>query len=134
MSRAKRNDEITMVVMTSTREDFFVRGKAIAKALDEGKPIPKQRIISFEDTNDLIKFLTDCKLNLVKMLRQKPDSISHLAKRLKRSRAAVNRDVQLLESVGIIQSEYVVNPGHGKSRIVHIVDSRPIKLQVQTII
>lgn len=134
MSRAKRNDEMTMVVINSTREDFFARGKAIAKALDEGKSIAKQRIISFEDTKDLVKFLTDRKLNLVKMLRQKPDSISHLAKRLKRSRAAVNKDIQLLESVGIIKSEYVVNPGHGRSRIVHVVNSGPIKLQVQTVI
>lgn len=125
---------MTTVVMTSTRQDFFARGKTISKALDEGKSIAKQRIISFEDTKDLVRFLTDCKLNLVKMLRQKPDSISHLAKRLRRSRTAINKDVELLESVGIIKSEYVTNPGHGKNRIVHMVDSGPIKLHIQTVI
>ncbi len=134
MSKVKRNDEMKTIVMTTTREEFFARGKAIARTLDEGKPIPRQRIISFEDTKDLVKFLTDCKLNLLKMLRQKPDSISHLAKRLKRSRAAVNKDIQLLESVGIIKSEYVVNSGHGKSRIVHVTHPGPIKLQVHTVI
>lgn len=39
--------------MLLNRKDFFANGKAIAKALDESKSLIKQKIMSFEDTEDL---------------------------------------------------------------------------------
>ncbi len=57
-----------------------------------------------------------------------------MAHKLHRSRSAIDKDVQLLEAVGIVQSEYIVNPGHGRSRIIKTIDSKPIKLEVEAII
>jgi hypothetical protein len=67
-------------------------------------------------------------------IRKKPDSISGLAHKLHRSRAAIDKDVQLLESVGIVVSEYIVNPGHGRCRIIRAMDSEPIKLHVEALV
>ena len=52
------NEELTWVGC-ETIEDFFARGKNVAKLLDEKNSIPKRRIISFEDPRDLEKFFTD---------------------------------------------------------------------------
>lgn len=127
-------NKVTVIVKTGTRDEFFARGKKVAKMLDEGRHLAQSRIISFEDPNDLTKFLTRTKLALLAVLRKKPDSITGLARTLHRSRAAVDRDIQLLELVGIVESEYVINPGHGRCRIIKTTDSNPIQLRVEATI
>ena len=134
MKKSEKTNEIVFTVKTEAMEDFFARGKKMAKLLDKGESLQPRRIISFEDAHDLIKFLTETKLALLAAIRKKPDSISKLAHKLHRSRSAIDKDVQLLESIGIVESEYVINPGHGRRRIIKAIDARPIKLQVETII
>jgi predicted transcriptional regulator len=134
MKKLRKNKEITFTVKTESMEDFFARGKHIATRIDKGEPISPRRIISFEDPKDLIKFLTAAKLALLATIRKKPDSISRLAHKLHRSRSAVDKDIQLLESVGIVESEYVTNPGHGRHRIIKAIDPSPIRLHVESII
>lgn len=133
MKKSRKNN-VTIQVKVATREDFFARGKRLAKLADKGETLEQSRTISFEDTNDLVRFLTKMKLTLLAALRKQPDSISGLAKKLHRSRSSVDKDVKLLESVGIVQSEYQINPGHGRCRMIKAVDSRPIKLKVETFI
>lgn len=94
----------------------------------------KERIVSFEDTEDLIKFLTQTKRTLLAAIRKKPKSISSLANELHRSRSSIDKDIQMLEAIGIIESEYVSNPGHGRCRLIKAIDSNPIRLRVETII
>lgn len=134
MKKSAKNNAIVFTVKTESLEDFFARGKNKAALLDQGKSVTPARIISFEDPKDLIKFLTEAKLVLLAAIRKKPDSISGLAHKLHRSRAAIDKDVQLLESVGIVESEYVINPGHGRCRIIKAIDSKPIKLHVEALI
>lgn len=132
MKKLKVQNEPRIVVKTETRDEFFSRGRERAKLLDAGKDVDFGRIISFEDTEDLIKFVTVAKLALLAVIRKKPASISTLASKLHRSRASIDKDVQLLESVGIVESEYVINPGHGRCRIIKAVDKDPVKLRVET--
>lgn len=134
MKRSRKNKEIIFTIKTESREEFFARGKSIAALLDKGKKLTPNRIISFEDPDDLIKFLTKPKLALLSAIRKRPDSISHLATKLHRSRSAIDKDIRLLESIGIVKSEYIANPGHGKLRIIKTIDSNPIKLHVETVI
>lgn len=134
MKKLKKRNEIIMNVKTETLEEFFDRGKETAKLIDKGEKLFPRKVISFEDPEDLVRFITQAKLALIAAIRRKPNSVSNLAHQLHRSRAAINKDVQLLESVGIIESEYVINPGHGRCRIIKAIDSRPIKLRVETII
>lgn len=134
MKKPKKLNEIIVNVKTETVDDFFERGKSIAKRLDKGEKITSQRIVSFEDPEDLIKFLAQTKRALLAAIRKKPKSISSLANELHRSRSAIDKDIQMLEAIGIVESEYIVNPGHGRCRIIKTADSNPIKLRVETII
>lgn len=134
MKHSEKNSSIVFTIKTESVDDFFARGKELAKALDHHEDIQTRRIISFEDPKDLISFLNEAKLILLRAIRKKPDSISKLAEKLHRSRSSIDKDVQLLESVGIVESEYVINPGHGRQRIIKAIDANPIKLHVETII
>jgi len=131
--RKLSSNKIPILVINETIEEFFERGKKLAKLVDHKKQLPSHRVISFEDKKDLVKFLAEKKIELVAAIRKKPNSVMGLAKTLKRSRAAVDKDIQLLESVGIIRSEYKPNPGHGRCKVV-TTDKTPIKLQVQAVI
>lgn len=137
MHKLKKEAKARKMSITVTHEtlgDFFVRGKKTARLLDKKALIEPRRIISFEDVRDLVNFLTTKKLELLETVRKHPSSLSVLAKVLGRSRAAVDKDVQQLESVGIIKSEYVTNPGHGRHKVIMAVDKTPVKLQVQATI
>ncbi len=133
-SKSSGTDKIIVHVKTETVEDFFERGKSIAKRLDKGEKLSLQRIVSFEDPEDLVKFLTQTKRALLAAIRKKPSSISSLAHELHRSRSAIDKDIQMLEDIGIVESEYVTNPGHGRYRIIKTADSNPIRLRVETVI
>lgn len=76
MTKSIKKDNAVITVKTATRDDFFARGKKIAKMLDEGHSLTASRMISFEDPDDLVKFLTKIKLALLAMLRKHPESIS----------------------------------------------------------
>ncbi len=134
MKKLKNDSEIPLIVKTESLKDFFKRGRNIAKLIDQKKHILPTRTISFEDVHDLVKFLTETKLNLISTIRKKSLSISDLSKTLKRSRSSVDKDIQLLESVGILKSKYIANPGHGRHRIITVFDKSPIKLTVETMI
>ena len=134
MKKVRKNDETSVLVINESINSFFERGKATAKALDQKKHLPARRVISFEDPQDLVNFLTEYKLKLVASIRKKPRSITDLAKDLKRSRAAIDKDIQVLESVGIVKIEYVINPGHGKCKIITATNKSPVTLQVHALI
>jgi predicted transcriptional regulator len=134
MTVSKKSIKPRVLIKTESQEEFFTRGKITARLLDRKKSINPSRIISFEDTADLVRFLTQRKMELIAMIRNQPNSIAGLAKALNRSRAAVDRDVYALESVGLIKSEYTINPGHGRHKLIMAVDKKPIKLQVEAIL
>lgn len=45
-------------ILADGAEGFFARGKIIAKLADQGKPIPKKRIINFDSTEKMLAVLT----------------------------------------------------------------------------
>jgi len=134
MKKPKKEGKIPVVVKNESIKEFFKRGRDVAKLIDQKNHIVPARIISFEDVHDLVKFLTETKLNLISAVRKKAISISDLSKTLNRSRSAVGKDIQLLESVGILKSKYITNSGHGRLRIITTFDKSPIKFTVETTI
>ena len=46
-----------IVVKIGTEEEFFTRGQQLARSADRGEPLPEQCILSFEDSEELTKFL-----------------------------------------------------------------------------
>ncbi|HKW96498.1 MAG TPA: HTH domain-containing protein [Bryobacteraceae bacterium] len=104
-------------------EAFFARGRKLARLADSGKRIPVSRVVAFEDAVSLLSVLTEKRVLLLKEVKLTPASISVLAKRLKRDRSAVTRDVQVLERVGVVQVTEKPLPGHGRQKWVAPVAS-----------
>lgn len=108
-------------------EAFFERGRMGARLADRGMPIPESHIIAFEDMESLLHVLTAKRVSLIKEVKESPGSISDLARKLKRDRSAVTRDVQLLESYGVVRVTVKPLPGHGTQKWVTPV-GREIRL------
>ena len=99
-------------------ERFFERGRKLAKLADQGVAIPSSTVVAFEDVESLLNVLTEKRVLLLKQIKRTPTSITLLAKKLKRDRSAVTRDVQILERFGVIQVTEKPLPGHGRQKWV----------------
>ncbi len=111
-------------IKISGTDKFFSRGKAIAKLADQKKAIPKERIISFEDPEDLARLITTAKLVLFREVKEHPGSITDLSQRLHRDRSAVKRDIDELQRFGLVEVEDVPLPGHGRKKEVRAVSEQ----------
>lgn len=113
-----------LIIKTGTEEDFFARGRHLAKLADQGEIIAENRIISFEDPADVMKLITTTRLALFRTIKEAPGSITDIAARLHRDRSAVKRDLDELEQVGLITIEEKVLPGHGRMKEVRAAAPR----------
>jgi len=111
-------------------EAFFERGRGMAKRADRGGSIPNSRVLAFEDFESLLHVLTEKRVLLLREVKDEPDSIARLARRLKRDRSAVTRDVQVLARFGVVQVIEKTLPGHGRQKWVTPV-ARDIRLTAQ---
>ncbi|MDP1606204.1 MAG: HTH domain-containing protein [Rhodocyclaceae bacterium] len=109
------------VIKTEGTEEFFNRGKLIARLADRGEAMPRERVIAFEDPEDLARLITTAKLALFREVRNCPGSITELSVRLHRDRSAVKRDIDALERAGLIEIETKPHPGHGRKKEVRAV-------------
>ena len=94
------------------------RARARAKALTEGKAAPAFTGITFENAADMVRLLTPARLDLLATVKVRSISLKELAEHLGRDVSAVRRDVSALEKVGIVRSQQIVNPGHGRLRMI----------------
>ena len=97
---------------------FFERGRRLARLADRYERIPATRVVAFEDVGSLLSVLTEKRVLLLKEVKLTPASISVLAKRLKRDRSAVTRDVQLLARFGVVHVTERPLEGHGRQKWV----------------
>jgi predicted transcriptional regulator len=111
-------------------DTFFERGRKLARLADRGEPIPPSRVVAFDDIASLLRVLTEKRVLLLKQVKVTPGSISDLAKTLKRDRSAVTRDVQVLESFGVLRVIEKPLPGHGRQKWIEAV-ARDIRLTAQ---
>ena len=102
-----------VTLKAANEQDFFRRGKALARLADTGQPMPEERTVSFEDPADLLRLLTASRLELFRSVKGEPGSITVIAERLQRDRSAVKRDVDQLAQVGLVTIETKPLPGHG---------------------
>ncbi len=119
-----------VTIKTGTPEQFFERGRKIARLADAGGRIPRHAILSFEDPADVLKLLTPARLALFQAARDQPGSITEISGRLKRDRSAVKRDVDELEKAGLLKTEMQVLPGHGLMKHVRLA-ARRFKLEAR---
>ena len=117
-------------IRVETAGAFFERGRKTAQLADRGKRIPHSRVVAFEGVQELLKVLSEKRVLLLTAVKDTPGSITDLARRLKRDRSAVTRDVQLLERYGVVEVSERPLPGHGRHKWVGPV-AREIRLTAQ---
>ena len=103
----------SVTLKAANEQDFFGRGKVLARLADAGQPMPEERTVSFEDPADLLRLLTASRLEVFRSVKGEPGSITVIAGRLQRDRSAVKRDVDQLAQVGLVTIETKPLPGHG---------------------
>ena len=83
-------------------------------AVEQGQPVARREVLTFDDLNTLLRVLSSTRWTLLRTLRREgPMSVRALAKMLVRDYKNVHRDVRTLESVGLIsrnQQKLVVVP------------------------
>ena len=117
----QKGQEMRTVIKVEGPADFFKRGKLVARLADQGRGIPREHIIAFEDPEDMARLITTAKLALFREIRQGTGSITELALRLRRDRSAVKRDIDELEKAGLIEVQDMPLPGHGRKKEVRAV-------------
>jgi len=109
---------------------FFERGRKYARLVDQGGRVPRSTVVAFDDVESLLRLLSEQRVVLLREVRERPGSIAALAKRLKRDRSAVTRDVHLLERFGVVHVAERPFPGHGKQKWITPV-ARELQLTAQ---
>ena len=117
----------TASMRIGTLQNFFEEGKRIARLADAGEPIPESQAITFESVEELLDYLTPKRVALFEAIKasNEPESITSMAVRVGRDRAAVKRDIDALQRLGIVDVTDVPLPGHGRQKLV-----RPIAKKV----
>jgi len=76
----------------------------VKKIVDNPKKLPRNNIIYVDSVNDLQTLFAPKKIELMRLIKEKQNtSIKDIARKLKRKREAVSRDIHLLQSYGLIQ-------------------------------
>lgn len=119
------------IIGVESFEKVMNRSAERAAKLGRGEAVPAERRVSFETAEDLVAYLTPQRLRLIRMVRERPLSISALAASLDRDRGAVSRDVRALRTAGLIKVKKAVNPGHGA---VQLVQARATSLELRATI
>jgi predicted transcriptional regulator len=104
-------------LVTDGVEGFVSRAREHARKLDRGETWEPEVVISFADASEMMRVLSAERVRLLRASK-KAMPVSVLANALKRNKRAVSRDIDLLESFGLLRTRYVPNPGHGRRRIV----------------
>lgn len=126
MSKRARDKGKAFEVGTGTADAFFARGRDMARRADKDGTVESSFRLTFEDPLDMSRFLTPARVRLIKAVRQHEDSVSGLARRLRRDPSSVRRDINTLEKAGLVTRTEDINPGHGRVMIVRPATDRRI--------
>lgn len=110
----------TIAVKTGNANDFMEQVKQVMRSIDKKEQLKPSHTVMFEDPKELLQFLSKAKLELIRTIRAHPESITNLAKVMRRNRSAVGRDIQELEKFGLVKVHEEINPGHGHHKIVEL--------------
>lgn len=107
-----------VTVNTGTAEEFFKRGREIARSVDSGETLQPEYTLTFEDPGDMFAVMSPVRLELFRAAKAEPASITALAQRLHRDRSSVKKDVDMLAAAGLLDIEETPLPGHGRQKYV----------------
>lgn len=112
---------MSITIKTGTADEFFSRARATAKVLDAGKSVKGGVTISFEKPEEMLRFLSERRLKLLRAVRNRPGSIKELASSVHRKPDAVAKDLRLLNEAGLIVIRKVPNAKHGTMNYIEPV-------------
>ncbi len=112
------------VVRTTDVTEFFDRARTAARKADRGESFTDTVTLSFDDPQRMFTVMSEARRRLMLEIMGEPRTISELSDRLHRDRAAVTKDISLLERLGLVVSQRQSNPGHGIQKIVRAVAAR----------
>lgn len=110
-----------------THEDFRIfderasQGLAVARAIDNEKPIPHSVTLRAHKFEDFLETLTPKRFQLLRLSKAGKRSISELAIAAHRDPSAVSKDVAKLVDLGLVTVVIESNAGHGVKKIVRPV-------------
>ena len=107
-----------LTVRTGTAEDFFALAKDAARRIDRGDRMRGTVTLLFEDPGRMFAVLSEERRRLMRAVLRSPQTLAQLTHALKRDRAAVTKDVQMLEVAGLVVTQREPNPGHGVRTLV----------------
>ena len=110
-----------VVIRTDDVDGFFARAKDAARRADRGQPFDGKITLTFEDPQRMFTVLSDARRRLMLEVMHEPKTINELTQSLHRNRSAITKDVGLLEKVGLVASQRLVNPGHGIQKVVRSI-------------
>ena len=113
-------------IHTDGFEGWAKRATERAQAMDEGRPFPPSRGITFESPEEMMRLMTPARTALFNKVKHGRVSMKRLVDSLARDTSAVRRDVSALKKSGLVSSGPMVNPAHGRERI----DSAPAHLSI----
>ena len=102
----------------------FARGLAVACALDRNRPLQFSKTVVEIDLAAFSKTLTEKRVALFDLVKRDRYSVTELAEKTGRYPSTVRRDVELLESVGMVRTVKEHDPGHGMRRVVSATAKR----------
>lgn len=129
MKKANHSNKPEVIISADGTRGFFQRGKAIAKLSDQKKSISRKTIIHFDSAKEMLAILTKPRRQVMQIIRECPASITNISVLTHRNRAAVAKDIKLLEHYGLVKITQEVNPGHGMHKIVRPISKLPIHLE-----
>lgn len=107
-----------VIVNTGTTEEFFARGREIARKIDRGEPLEPEFTLTFENPGDMFAVMTPARLEVFRAAKAEPASITTIAQRLHRDRSTVKKDVDILAAAGLLDIEETLLPGHGRQKFI----------------
>lgn len=115
---------LKLTITTGTVNEFFERGKALARKIDAGEAVQPSTLIIFEDAADILDIVTNARVGVFKAVKEEPGSITDIARRLHRDRSAVKRDVDVLVGAGLIEICDIPHSGHGRKKYLKAAADR----------
>lgn len=107
-------------IKTCDEQEFIQHSRVMAKLIDQKRELPEQSYIMFGDPADLLRLLRPKNRFLFRVIKDHPGSIDAIAERLQRPRNAVQRDINELKRLGIVEIERCSAPHDACIEQVHL--------------
>ncbi|NOY72018.1 MAG: HTH domain-containing protein [Gammaproteobacteria bacterium] len=112
-----------------TTKDFFASARETAREIDENRAVTQKDIIWIE-ADTMLELLKINTTDVIKTIRNASRiTYTELEKNTGRSRASLNKDIRVLEQVGIVRVQSEKNAGHGQHKVVEIVSAAPMEFK-----